>query len=163
MQQTCIQWVLCGLFFVSSMAVKTNTLLPQSTHMSTTHISQTPVPVTKANQLFIHIGRQTFRATLVNNATAAAFNAQLPVTLTLTELNQNEKYGELPSSLPAKAVPPGTIRAGDLMLYGTRTLVLFYQSFRTSYSYTQLGQVDQPEKLATALGAGNCTVTFSRE
>jgi len=49
---------------------------------------------------------------------------------------------------------------GDLMLYGNNTLVLFYESFNSSYSYTKLGYVDNPTGLAAALGNGNVVVKF---
>ena len=43
----------------------------------------------------------------------------------MSELNGNEKHADLPKPLPAKANRPGTIRNGDLMLYGADTLVVF--------------------------------------
>jgi hypothetical protein len=46
------------------------------------------------------------------------------------------------------------------MLYGSSTLVLFYKSFSTTYSYTKIGQVEDPEGLAVALGSRNVAVTF---
>ncbi|GAB3760292.1 cyclophilin-like fold protein [Spirosoma pomorum] len=118
---------------------------------------------TSSKRLLIRVGQRTFTTTLQNNATTTAFKARLPLTLSMRELNGNEKYGELTTSLPTNAANPGTIQAGDLMLYGSSTLVVFYESFRTSYSYTRLGRIDNPAGLATALGAGNVTVTFELE
>ena len=48
----------------------------------------------------------------------------------MSELNGNEKHADLPKPLPANAGRPGTIRNGDLMLYGADTLVVFYLTFR---------------------------------
>jgi hypothetical protein len=46
------------------------------------------------------------------------------------------------------------------MMYGTRTLVLFYKSFRTTYRYTNIGRVDDPAGLEAALGSENVAVSF---
>ena len=108
----------------------------------------------------ITIGDKVFTATLEANATASAFKAMLPLTVNMTELNGNEKFFDLPASLPTNASNLRTINSGDLMLWGTNTLVLFYETFSTSYKYTRLGKIDNPSSLAKALGSGNVTVIF---
>ena len=82
------------------------------------------------------------------------------MSVNMVELNGNEKYVDLPGSLPTNASNPGTIQNGDLMLYGSSTLVLFYKTFSTSYSYTKLGRIDDVTGLVAALGTGNVSVTF---
>lgn len=111
----------------------------------------------------ITVNSRTFTATLLDNNSAKAFKEMLPLTIHMTELNGNEKYYDLPNSLPTNASNPGTIKNGDLLLYGSKTLVLFYKTFSTSYSYTQLGAIDDVTGLASALGSGNVTVTFEVE
>lgn len=111
----------------------------------------------------ITVNSQTFTATLLDNNSAKVFREMLPVTLNMTELNGNEKYNDLPNSLPTNSSNPGTIKNGDLMLYGSKTLVLFYKTFSTSYSYTKLGSIDDVASLASALGTGNVSVTFESE
>jgi hypothetical protein len=111
-------------------------------------------------QMKIKIGSNTFTATLEENATATAFKAMLPVTVKMTELNGNEKYFRLRSDLPTKASNPGKIENGDLMIYQSNTVVLFYKSFPTSYSYTRLGRIDDPAGLAAAVGSGSVSVSF---
>ncbi|MBC3787320.1 cyclophilin-like fold protein [Spirosoma utsteinense] len=118
---------------------------------------------TAGSRLRIKVGSTTFTATLLNKATVTAFKARLPLTVSMTELNGNEKYYNLPKDLPSSASNPGTIQTGDLTLYGSNTLVLFYKTFPTSYSYTRLGRVNNPSGLAAALGAGSVTVTFELE
>lgn len=114
-------------------------------------------------KLKITINNTVFTATLQDNASAKAFKALLPLTLTMAELNSNEKYADLPQSLPTNASNPGTIQNGDLMLYGNNVLVLFYKTFSTTYSYTKIGKIDNTEGFTTALGSGNPIVKFELE
>ena len=109
----------------------------------------------------IEINGQTFSATLADNDTARAFAARLPMTLDMRELNGNEKYFYLDEPLPAAAQRVGQIRAGDLMLFGSDCVVLFYENFATSYTYTPIGRIDDPAGLAEALGRGSAEVAFS--
>ena len=80
----------------------------------------------------------------------------------MIELNQNEKYQDLPRSLPTRSSVPERIRCGDLMLYGTRTLVLFYKDFPTTYPYTRLGTITDTKGLREALGKGNVEVKLEK-
>lgn len=111
----------------------------------------------------ITVNSQTFTATLLDSNSAKAFIEMLPITITMKELNGNEKYYDFSNNLPINSSNLGTINNGDLMLYGSKTLVLFYQSFSTSYSYTKLGSVDDASSLASALGSGNSIVSFELE
>lgn len=108
----------------------------------------------------IVVGDKTFSATLYDNETAMALKQQLPLTLNMSELNGNEKYYYLSDALPTNSGRPSGIKTGDLMLYGNNCLVLFYDSFSTSYSYTPIGYVDNTDGLAAALGSGDVQVTF---
>lgn len=112
------------------------------------------------NKLKITIGSTSFTATLEDNAAATAFKALLPLTIRMSEMNGNEKYFYLDENLPTASTRPGTIRTGDLMLYGANCLVVFYKSFSSSYSYTRLGRIDNPSRLEAALGSGSATITF---
>ena len=115
------------------------------------------------SRMWMTVGERRFAITLSDNEAARAFAAMLPLTLDMPDLNNNEKHVDLPKALPANASRPGTIRTGDLMLYGSRTLVLFYLTFESSYSYTRLGRVDDPAALAGALGQRTARVVFSKD
>jgi len=60
--------------------------------------------------------------------------------------------------LPVNAKKPGTIRAGDLMLYGDDCVVLFYKTFQSSYSYTKIGHISNIRGLEDLLGNGNIII-----
>ncbi len=117
----------------------------------------------KNPKIKITVNSKIFTATLLDNNSAKAFKELLPLTIKMNELNSNEKYHDFSHSLPTNSSNPGTINNGDLMLYGSKTLVLFYKSFSTSYNYTKLGKIDDVKGLATSLGSGNVTVTFELE
>jgi hypothetical protein len=111
----------------------------------------------------IEIGSRKFSATLFDNATTQALKSRFPLKLDMVELNANEKYADLSVSLPAKASNPGIIKAGDIMLYGASTLVIFYETFNTRYAYTRIGRIENTAGLKEALGSGDVAVTFSMD
>lgn len=119
-------------------------------------------PQTEAGmKISVKVGDYEAEATLADTEAAKEFAAMLPLTLGMSELNGNEKYYYLDGSLSASATRSGNIKCGDIMLYGTSCVVLFYEDFATSYSYTPLGRIDDPDGLAQALGSGSVTVTFA--
>lgn len=120
-----------------------------------------PAAQTGETAITLAVNGQEFTATLPDTETVRELVELLPLTLDMSELNGNEKYFYLDTSLTTNAQCPGQIHAGDLMLYGDRCLVLFYDSFSSGYSYTPLGRVDDPAGLSDVLGAGGVTVTFS--
>ena len=113
----------------------------------------------KAEDMKLIVGGKTFTVRLENNETVQALKAQLPLDLEMTELNGNEKYYYY-STLPTSATRPGTIRAGDIMLFQSNTLVIFYDTFESDYSYTRIGSVTDPDGLAEALGSGDVRVEW---
>lgn len=112
--------------------------------------------------MWMTVGQRRFAITLADTEAARAFAAMLPLTLDMEELNGNEKKKELPNALPTQASRPGTIRNGDLLLWGSRTVVIFYLTFDSPYAYTRLGRVDDPTGLPQALGPGDVRVVFSK-
>jgi hypothetical protein len=115
------------------------------------------------SRMWMTVGERRFAITLTDTEAARAFTAMLPLSIDMADLNSNEKHAELPRSLPTNASRPGTIRNGDLMLYGADTLVVFYSTFDSSYSYTRLGRVNDPAGLAQALGRRGVRVVFSKD
>lgn len=113
--------------------------------------------------LNIEIGKRIFRAVLYDNQSVKSFKKMLPMTISMEELNGNEKYQYLDEKLPEDSQKVKEIRTGDFMLYGSDCLVLFYMDFKTTYAYTKLGYIEDPEGMASALGQGSITVTFRLE
>ena len=110
--------------------------------------------------MYIEVNGQRYALTLEDNETAEAFRALLPASWDMEELNGNEKFIYLDWSLPSASEAVGHIEAGDLMLYGSSCVVLFYESFSTPYSYTRIGRLDDPSGIADAVGGGDVTVSF---
>lgn len=111
----------------------------------------------------ITVGDSTFQAKLYDNETARALLAQFPLRINMSELNGKEKFYNLPENLPSTVTEqPSTIQAGEIMLWSSNVLVLFYNTFPNSYGgYVKLGYVEDVTGLADALGSGDVQVTFA--
>lgn len=106
------------------------------------------------------VNNKTFCATLENNKTTRELTQMFPMTIQMSDLNSNEKYNYLDTNLTTNASRVSRINAGDIKLFGSNCLVVFYESFNTSYSYTNLGKVDNANDFVNELGRGSVDVTF---
>lgn len=113
-----------------------------------------------SDKIKITIDSKVFIATLDENDTVKELKKMLPLTLNMNELNGNEKYFNFSHNLPTNSSKPKTIHSGDLMIWGSNTLVLFYKTFSTPYSYTKIGHIDDLNGLEEALGLGNVIIIF---
>ena len=104
------------------------------------------------------INEKEYIINLEDNETTKSFIDLLPLKVKMNELNSNEKYVYLDTSLPTNSSNPKRINAGDIMLFGDNCLVIFYKSFDTSYSYTKIGHIDNLPNL----GNNSITVKFEK-
>lgn len=109
----------------------------------------------------LKINDKEYKLILYDNQTAKDFLAMMPMTITMNDLNANEKYYNLNKNLTTQSSRVGSIKIGDFMLYGSNCLVLFYESFSTSYSYTKIGYIENTSGLKDSLGRGSVKITFS--
>ena len=116
------------------------------------------------NALFeLAVGSQTFLLNLEDSEAADSLIQRLPLKITMSELNGNEKYYQLGRPISSEKPVITSIQAGDFMLYSGSYLVLFYESIpRSAYSYERLGKILDTSGLADALGTGDVTLELRR-
>lgn len=117
----------------------------------------------KEQVMIVEVNGQKFEAELYDNDTADAFKEMLPITFSMNEHNGNEKYIYMDQSLPSASEKIGSIQNGDIMLFGSDCLVVFYESFQTSYTYTRMGYIKNSDGLSSALGNGSAEISFYME
>lgn len=108
----------------------------------------------------IQINDQVFHMKLYNNDASKTLIENLPMQIQMDDLNGNEKYNYTDIAFPTKTESVDFIKTGDLMLYGNNCLVLFYQDFPTSFSYTRLGYLEDTTGFNEALSEGSVEVTI---
>ncbi len=112
--------------------------------------------------MILTIDNKNFEVELESNETSKALVELLPLKLVMQELNGNEKYCYINKSLPTDEQRVKQIHVGDIMLYGSSCLVIFYKSFSTSYSYTKIGKIKNPENLESIVGSGDVEVVWKK-
>lgn len=98
-------------------------------------------------EVMITINNKEYELELDDNETVKDFLRLLPLSISMSELNGNEKYIYLDQSLSTNPTNPKNITQGDVMLFGDNCLVIFYKSFETSYSYTKIGHINDLDDL----------------
>ncbi len=111
--------------------------------------------------ILVTAGGKSFLAVLYDTEAAEELYSRLPLELEMNELNGNEKYYNFDKSFAVSSKLAGHISKGDLKLYGDDCLVLFYDSFSSTYSYTDIGYIEDTDGLEEALGQGSVTVSFT--
>ena len=114
-----------------------------------------------SQKMNIQIDNKTFTVIVENNKTVKELYQKLPITLEMSDLNNNEKYCYLNFTLPTDSKSVKNIKKGDVMLFGNSCLVIFYKSFTTSYSYTKIGHIENPADIETALGRKDIKVILT--
>ena len=110
----------------------------------------------KMAKIYASLNSEKLEINLEENSTASALVKLLPLDITMNDLNKNEKYAYLDESLPTNTYSPKHIEAGDVMLFGDNCLVIFYESFDTSYSYSKIGHINN----LPSLDDGNISISI---
>ena len=95
-------------------------------------------------QIRLTVDDTVLTATLADNATAAAFADQLPLTLVLSDYNDAEKSIELPERLPTDGAPEGIDPSpGDLAYFAPWGNLALYTGDAPYYvGIVELGRFD---------------------
>ena len=101
---------------------------------------------------YIKIRDKTFPFELKDASAANELKERLPFTVRMTKLNNNEIYYQFSDKFTTNTKAVGTINIGDIYLYQDDFLVLFYKTFTTSYSYSEIGRLTDTNGLAEAIG-----------
>lgn len=113
--------------------------------------------------IIITIKNKKYEAILYDNSTTKELIKKFPITITMSDLNGNEKYYNFSKSFSTSSENVASINKGDIMLFGDNCLVIFYKSFSTRYRYTKLGYIKNTEDLENSFGKGDINITFEIE
>ena len=113
--------------------------------------------------IIITIKNKEYEAVLYDNSTVRELIKNFPISITMSDLYENEKYYNFSKSFSTSSENVANINKGDIMLFGDNCLVIFYKSFSTRYKYTKLGYIKNLEDLENSLGKGDISITFDIE
>lgn len=144
------------LFFLFSCTKEELPLIPEEPSIP----GKPSIPNNEKTDMKITINNLSFKVILEENSTVEEFKKLMPLKIEMDELNGNEKYYYLDTNLVTNSESVKRINSGDLMLYGSNCLVLFYEDFETSYNYTRIGKVENNSNLASSLGKDSVFIQF---
>lgn len=99
---------------------------------------------------------------LADNVTVQDLASRSPIELTVTDYGGKEKVGTLPFSPEGRQdLTPTRVNKGEVYLYGSNSLVIFYVSEPNQWGgYTPLGVLRDPDVLDAFIGSGETAVTI---
>ena len=113
------------------------------------------------DQYYIKLNGKEFEFEFKDTEVANQIKSKLPFTVKMTNLNGNEVYYQFSGeSFTTNHKSVGTINIGDIYLYQSNYLVLFYKTFTTSYSYTEIGKLKDATGLDTIIGSSDIEVEW---
>ena len=104
------------------------------------------------------IGETEVPVTWENNDSVEALQDLCPRTIELSMYGGFEQVGSIGETLPS-ADQQTTTQAGDIVLYSSNQIVVFYGS--NSWAYTRLGHIDlTQEEMESLLAGGDVSITL---
>lgn len=111
----------------------------------------------------VTIGGTEYTAQFDNNAAAREVAELFPLSVDMKEwAGNNEYYAGLGKTINGTAPAATAITAGDIMLYSSRSLVIFYDSSENTAGYVKLGHISGSKNLKTALDKAGGKVAFAQ-
>lgn len=111
----------------------------------------------------VTIGSTKYTAQFDNNAAAREVAELFPLSVDMKEWTANkEYYVGLGKTINGTAPAATTITAGDIMLYSSRSLVIFYDSSANTAGYVKLGRISNSKNLKAALDKAGGKVAFAQ-
>ena len=114
--------------------------------------------ISSEDKYFIKINDHEYLFELKDTAVANEIKSKLPFTIKMTNLNGNEVYHRFGQDFTKNEKSVGTINTGDIYLYESDCLVLFYKTFSTSFKYSEIGKLKDPTGLDNVIGSGDVIV-----
>ncbi|ACB61106.1 hypothetical protein Exig_1651 [Exiguobacterium sibiricum 255-15] len=108
----------------------------------------------------ITINGQVASVQLEDNATTKAILAEMPFTIQMDDLHQNEKYYYFDKSFPTQPQAIQSIEAGDVLLYQNNCLVIFYQAVEPVVPYTRIGKIHYFQDIRASFGNDSVSVQW---
>jgi hypothetical protein len=138
---------------------------PTAPEPSESQLVETTTERNVEKMLQMKIGGTTVRVNWENNRSVEALKALCesgPLVIQMSMYGGFEQVGPIGSRLPSDDVQT-TTAAGDIVLYSSNQIVVFYGS--NSWAYTRLGHITDQDAagMAALLGSGNVTITISME
>ena len=151
----------CGNVQKSETPISENNVSESRTEQTETSLSTDTKETSEMTTIQIIINGQEFEAELYDNEAAQQFREMLPLQLDMDDLHDNEKFFYFSDSFNTADQKMKEIHEGDLLIYDSKCLVLFYENLETRYKYTPLGKISDTAGLKEALGAGTVSVSFN--